>query len=123
MEKLRTNLFFLACLLLVSGMLLIDLARVLPSIYMILMVLIGISYWVKPTTNIEKSNPSPFISLATTFLILLPSYFYSTDTHYLFERWQIAIPFLVLPLAFVKIPRLSDKKHAFIYAFYFLSIL
>ncbi len=122
MEKSRTYLFFLSCLLLTAGLLLLDVIRIMPSIGMISIVLIGISYLLKPITIIQKADTKPFWALSFTFIILLPSYFYSDNLNYLLEKWQIALPYLLLPLAFMKIPRISERRNFLIYEFYLFCI-
>jgi hypothetical protein len=99
----------------ITGIFLIDFVRILPSISMILIVLLGISYWVKPVLLSQNKHSSPFWLLTGTFFILLPSWFYSDNMGYLFEKWQIALPYLVLPIAFIKIPKLSDRRLFILY--------
>ncbi|MDZ4666890.1 MAG: O-antigen ligase family protein [bacterium] len=100
-----------------------DVARVLPSISMILIVLLGISYWIKPGGVELSAHSLPFYLLTLSFLVLLPSILYSNNTDYLFQKLQIAIPYLVLPLAILKIPKLSKRSYLQIYGLYFLGIL
>ncbi len=123
MEKIRQNLFFFLCLGLILGLFLIDTARVVPSLAMIGIVLLGLSYWIKKGPYSQKKNVKPYWALAGTFLILLPSWFYSDNKTYLLERWQIALPFLVLPLAFMMIPQLPKRRYFQLYQFYFCLIL
>lgn len=123
MEKIRSYLFFWSCLLLTAGLLLLDIIRIMPSIGMISIVLIGLSYFYKPIYSNHKADTKPFMALGFTFLILVPSYFYSSNLSYLFEKWQIALPYLLLPLAFIKIPRLSERRNFLLYEFYFFCIL
>ncbi len=123
MEKMRPHIFFWACVGMIAGIFLIDFVRILPSISMILIVLLGISYWIKPTTKNVANNATSFWLLTSTFFILLPSWFYSDNTGYLFEKWQIALPYLVLPIAFIKIPKLSDRRLFILYGLYFALTL
>ncbi|OYU96318.1 MAG: hypothetical protein CFE21_07935 [Bacteroidetes bacterium B1(2017)] len=123
MEKARQYVFFVCCLGISSGMLLIDFIRILPSISMVVLVLLGISYLLKPIALEGRQNSKPFYSLALTFAILLPSILYSENHSYLFERWQIALPYLLLPIAFIKIPKLSTRRHFLLYESYFFFIL
>jgi len=123
MEKLRSYLMFYACLFLILGIMILDFARILPSLSMVLLVLLGLSYWIKPIELSEKVDSKPFLVLIISYLILLPSFFYSNNLSYLMEKWQIAIPYLLLPLSFIKIPRLSSRRLFLLYEFYFLGIL
>lgn len=124
MENFKGKLFFWSCLLLTIGMLVLDFVRIMPSVGMILIALLGISYWVqKENKEVLKANKIPFLILTIGFLALLPSYFYSDNHKYLFEKWQIGIPYLILPLAFIKIPKLSSKLHYLLYEIYFYCIL
>jgi O-antigen ligase len=123
MEKMRPHLFFWSCVGMITGIFLIDFVRILPSISMILIVLLGISYWVKPVLLSQNKHSSPFWLLTGTFFILLPSWFYSDNMGYLFEKWQIALPYLVLPIAFIKIPKLSDRRLFILYGLYFALTL
>lgn len=123
MEKFRSYLFFWSCFALIAGIFLIDWVRILPSISMILLVMLGISHWLKKTPKGIAGKPLPFYMMAATFLILIPSWFYSDNHDYLFEKWQIAIPYLLLPLAFTQIPRMSERRFFLLYEFYFLCAL
>jgi O-antigen ligase len=108
---------------------------------MILMVILGISYWIKPRTigplkelgdipiyedlNTlgSKQDSKPFYFLTISFVALLPSVFYSENTHYYTQKLQIALPYLLLPLALVKIPKLAKINYLKIYFIYFAGIL
>lgn len=75
-----------------------------------------------------RKNWQKFISnkayLAVTFfffLILLTG-IYSADMKYLLERLRIKLPFLILPLAFVSMPRLEEKEYLSIF-YFFLFLL
>ncbi|MDO8261536.1 MAG: hypothetical protein Q7T50_08675, partial [Candidatus Magasanikbacteria bacterium] len=123
MEKIRQNLFFFLCMSLILGLFLTDIARVVPSIAMIGIVILGLSYLIKKEPFHQKKKTKPYWALAGTFLILLPSWFYSDNKSYLLERWQIALPFLVLPLAFMMIPQMPKRRYFQLYQFYFSLIL
>lgn len=119
MEQLRRHIFFYLLLLLISGIFLIDVARVVPSLSMILIGLLGISFVVKPgLSNIEFNRI--WIYFPLTFLITIPSVLYSDNFNYLTERWQILVPYLVLPLAFGVIPFITKDQYRFCYWFYIL---
>ncbi|MCX6186349.1 MAG: hypothetical protein NTU43_05020, partial [Bacteroidetes bacterium] len=60
--------------------------------------------------------------LTGLFLFLIPSFFYSSNIHYLLERIQIQIPFLILPLAFIFFKPLSNRQFMLIYYFFLLGI-
>ncbi len=119
----RSKIFLFACYFLILGILLIDEIRILPSVSMILIVLTGISYWVRKGKGIESGNGIAFYILGITFLILLPSYFYSSNTQFLTHKWQIALPYLLLPLAFAKIPKFGENQFHKLYLVYFLGVL
>ncbi len=123
MERFRQRLFFVLCILIVFGMMFLDFIRVIPSIAMIGISLLGISYLVKKPLLPTKQNTIPYWALAGTFLILLPSWFYSNNHTYLLEKWQIALPYLVLPLAFLVIPEMSQKRTSQLYYLYFILVL
>lgn len=121
MEKLRAYLFFTLCLLLVAGIFLIDVIRILPSLSMAGLVFLGIFYGIQKRGLNQTPNKTPFLLLTLCFLILLPSYFYSENTNYWMQKIQIAIPFLLLPLVFIKIPALSPQKYLQVLSFYILG--
>jgi O-antigen ligase len=52
----------------------------------------------------------------------LPSVFYSDNTQFLFQKWQIAVPYLLLPLALEKIPIFSKTHFYRLYLLYFSSV-
>jgi O-antigen ligase len=118
----RSRLFLLSCFLWILGILLIDVVRILPSMSMILLVLVGISYWINPVTVAHQGEPKVFYILSLTFWVLLPSVFYSDNTQFLFQKWQIAVPYLLLPLALVKIPIFSKTHFYRLYLLYFSSV-
>ncbi|MBC7383157.1 MAG: O-antigen ligase family protein [Bacteroidia bacterium] len=122
-NNLRQNIFFFLCLLLILGVMLMDLARILPSMAMIGIVLLGISYFIRKNPYPIQKNKLPYLALSCTFIILLPSYFYSDNQTYLFEKWQVAIPYLVLPLAFMVIPQMPKRRYYQLYQFYFGLVL
>lgn len=122
LNRFRNTAFLIILIMLLAGTLLIDFMRVIPSIAMILLVLLGLSYLVRPEET-TKAETAPFFALAGTFLILIPSWFYSENSSYLLDKWQIALPYLVLPIAFLKIPRLGERKQAIAYAVYFYLTL
>jgi O-antigen ligase len=118
MEKLRSNLFFILCLLLIAGLFLIDVIRILPSLSMAGLVVLGIFYWLQKQGLNQDKSKIPYYLLTLCFWILLPSYFYSSNTNYWMQKIQIAIPFLLLPLAFIKIPALSRIRYLQVLAFF-----
>ncbi|MFY8022305.1 MAG: hypothetical protein ACOVP1_13960, partial [Bacteroidia bacterium] len=114
--------FYVSCLLLVAGMMLIDVARALASIGMILMALSGILFCLANYNSCKQRKQAVYFSLIGLFLMLLPSYFYSDNLDYLFERWQIALPFLILPFFWMKGPILQEKETLSIYAFFLVCV-
>lgn len=111
MDKIRQQLFFASGLVLIVGIFLLDVFRILPSLGMAFIFLIGISYYIKPEIKHNNSTHKIFWWLTLCFWALIPSYFYSTNTNYYFQKLQIAIPFLLLPIAFAKFPKLSTLKY------------
>jgi len=122
MNQMRIQLFFILCLLLVAGLLLMDIVRILPSLSMIGLALLGISYWFKPSQDNTPIAKAPYIILTLCFWILLPSYFYSDNFPYLWQKTQLALPFLVLPLAFIKTPSLIKLKYYQVLSFYVIGV-
>lgn len=107
--------FYSALILLIAGIFLIDVARIVPSISMILICLLGISYAIRPA-NQKLNDAKVWLALSFTFFITLPSLLYSNNIAYLLERWQILLPYLLLPLAFYLIPKAQDKIYNQLYA-------
>ena len=101
---------------------LIDVARALASIGMILMSLSAITYCLSNYRDCKQKKNKVYIALIGIFIMLLPSYFYSDNLEYLFERWQIAIPFLLLPFLWMKGPDLNVKETLSIYAFFLVCV-
>jgi len=73
-------------------------------------------------TNFQKfiSNKS-YLVVTLFFFIVLLSGIYSEDMHYWTERLRIKLPFLLLPLAFMSMPKFKEKDYLSI--FYFFLIL
>jgi len=109
--------FYSALILLIAGIFLIDVARIVPSISMILVCLLGISYVIKPA-NQKLNDAKVWLALSFTFFITLPSILYSNNIDYLLERWQILLPYLLLPLAFYLIPKTQEKIYNQLYAIF-----
>lgn len=117
-----TKLFYISCLLIVAGMMLIDVARALASIGMILMAVSGIVYTSTNWKSCKHKYGLEYFALTGIFIMLLPSFFYSENKEYLFERWQIALPFLILPIIWMKGPFLQLKETFSIYAFFLVCV-
>lgn len=115
----RKYWFYSALILLIAGIFLIDVARIVPSISMIFICLLGISYVFKPADQKQK-DAKVWLALSFTFIITLPSILYSNNINYLLERWQILLPYLLLPLAFYLIPKAQDKIYNQLYASFIL---
>jgi O-antigen ligase len=82
------------------------------------LVVLGIFYWAQKKGLNQDKSKIPYYLLTLCFWILLPSYFYSSNTNYWMQKIQIAIPFLLLPLAFIKIPALSRIRYLQVLAFF-----
>ncbi|MCG9880639.1 MAG: O-antigen ligase family protein [Bacteroidia bacterium] len=111
MEKLRQQLLFVSGIILLAGLFLMDVVRILPSLGMAFVFLLGISYYIKPKQSENDSPNMLFWMLTLCFFALLPSYFYSDNKDYFAQKIQVAIPFLLLPIAFGKLPKLSTLKY------------
>jgi O-antigen ligase len=114
-NTIRNYWFYAALSLLIAGIFLIDVARVVPSLSMILICLLGISYIFKPSEH-KLNDAKIWLALSFTFILTLPSILYSENVAYLLERWQILLPYLLLPLAFYLIPKAQDKIYYRLYA-------
>lgn len=122
LENLSYKIFYLSCLVTIAGIMLIDIARALPSIGMIAMVVSGVIYKFSSGKSATNQNNWVYLSLTTCFIILLPSWFYSDNKEYLLERWQIAIPFFILPIIWLIAPRYKLKDLYAIYAFFLICV-
>ncbi|HLP32154.1 MAG TPA: O-antigen ligase family protein [Bacteroidia bacterium] len=108
--------FFL--MLLMAGIFLLEFARVLPSLAMgglLLTALLSNS----PAQLLRNFYTNKLLLIfSMSFLFLLPTYFYSDNTHYFWERIQIQAPTFALPFAFANLRPLSKKQyHAVLYFF------
>jgi hypothetical protein len=103
-------------------MMLIDVARAIASIGMILMAVSGIIYTSINWKACKSKFGKEYFALIGIFIMLLPSFFYSENKDYLFERWQIALPFLILPIIWMKGPFLQLKETFSIYAFFLVCV-
>ena len=74
-------------------------------------------------TNFQKfiSNKS-YLVVTLFFFIVLVSGIYSEDMHYWTERLRIKLPFLLLPLAFISMPKFNEKNYLSIF-YFFLTLL
>ncbi len=121
MKFIKEQLFFILCLLLIAGIFLLDVVRILPSLSMIGITLLGLFYWFQKKEPIFSPKTKPFLILTLCFWVLLPSYFYSDNLNYFNQKIQIALPFLLLPLAFIKIPVLSRLQYVRLLAFFLVG--
>jgi O-antigen ligase len=120
-HKILTNVILFFCLFTITGILLIDKARALASIGMIGIALSAIFYAIA-IKKIKFEQLRIYVGLVCCFLILLPSYFYSTNLHYFFERLQINLPFLILPICWSILPKLNIKQIYSCFAWYILGV-
>lgn len=101
--------FFL--MLLMAGIFLLEFARVLPSLAMgglLLTALLSNS----PAQLLRNFYSNKWLLIfSVSFLFLLPTYFYSDNTQYFWERIQIQAPTFALPFAFTNLRPLSKKQY------------
>lgn len=105
-------------MLLMAGIFLLEFARVLPSLAMgglLLTALLSNS----PAQLLRNFYSNKLLLVfSVSFLFLLPTYFYSDNTHYFWERIQIQAPTFALPFAFANLRSLSKKQYyAVLYVF------
>jgi len=119
--KIIQALFLCFCLFTLTGILLIDIARALPSIGMIGLFILSIVYLIiQKEFKINKLKA--YGSLMFCFGMLLPSYFYSDNTAYFLERLQINLPFLILPMCWVILPDLNLKQITICFAWFVFGV-
>lgn len=119
--KIIQYLFLFFCMLTITGMLLIDIARALPSIGMIGICLTAIGHLFL-NKNSQTYSFKAYGSLMLCFAMLIPSYFYSSNLGYFLERLQIHIPYLLLPLSWALLPKLNFKQAQFCFVWFVLGI-
>ena len=121
MKFIKEQLFFILCLLLIGGLFLLDVIRILPSMSMIGITLLGLFYWLQKDETKIPTNTSPYLLLTLCFWMLLPSYLYSDNVAYFYQKLQLALPFLLLPLAFSKIPVLPKIQYVRLLLFFVIG--
>lgn len=109
MEKIKHIALHVGLTGYILGLFLIDVVRVLPSISMIILCLIGIVNLVQGNYTTLRKNLLPYLLLSASFLVIIPSVLYSSNLNYFAERAQILLPFLLLPLAFSTFPTLQKS--------------
>jgi O-antigen ligase len=109
MEKIKHIALHVGLTGYILGLFLIDVVRVLPSISMIILCLLGIVNLVQGNYPIHRKNLLPYLLLSASFLVIIPSVLYSSNLNYFAERAQILLPFLLLPLAFSTFPTLQKS--------------
>lgn len=116
---MRYQLPIVFVLLLIVSLYLHELSKALVSISMIgLVVSIFIAYG--PTEVFKRiANNKGLIVFATGFLFLFLSYFNSQDQAYYFNRLQIKLPLLLLPMAFATLD-LSKRRYMSLLALHVL---
>jgi O-antigen ligase len=109
-QTVKNILFQLGISGYIIGLFLIDVARVTVSISMIVICLLAISEWIAAPRTFSFKIAKPYLYLTADFLVILPSGLYSENQSYFFERAQILLPFLLLPLAFFSLPKLTTSQ-------------
>ena len=109
MEKIKQIALHVGLTGYILGLFLIDVVRVLPSISMIILCLLGIANFVQGNHHFNRKNFLPYLLLSASFLVIVPSVLYSSNLNYFAERAQILLPFLLLPLAFSTFPTLQKS--------------
>ena len=114
-------LIFFSCLL-IAGIFFIDSARSLASISMIGMAITAIMTLKLKGVKAKFTGRKDLFVLSGLFLFLIPSVFYSENLNYFFERLQIQLPFLILPLAFIFFKPLSNRQFMLVYYFFLIGV-
>jgi O-antigen ligase len=121
--RYRDSIAAVSCYLLVAGIFALDFFRALPSIAMIGVVASAV-FFTNPATLVRNFlHRKTFLVLSVTFLFLLPSFFYSQNHAYFWERLQIHLPYLLLPLAFASLDPMKPRVWLGIYYLFFLLAL
>ncbi len=76
--------------------------------------------WAETFQKIRKDKSWVYISIP--FLLVLFTWVYSSDLDYSLERLRIKLPFLVLPLAFVRMPRLTERMYQNIHYIFLILV-
>ncbi len=114
--------FFFLCMWAI-GMFIIDYARIVPSIAMIGLALSALLS-VKPSLLFANfKNNKSMLALSGTFLILLPSVFYSDNLKYFNEKLLLILPFFILSFAYASLPKLSENKIRVLYLLFITGVL
>lgn len=105
-------------MLLMAGIFLLEFARVLPSLAMGGLLLTALLSN-KPAQLLRNFYSNKLLLIfSVSFLFLLPTYFYSDNVRYFWERIQIQAPTFALPFAFANLRPLSKKQYyAVLYLF------
>lgn len=124
-EQLRhnqQNLTLVFLMLLEAGIFLLEFARVLPSIAMGGLLLTALLS-VPPAQFIRNFiHNRPLFIFSIAFWFLLPTWFYSENSTYFWERIQIQAPTLALPLALANLKPL-ERKHYHLLLYFFIGFL
>jgi len=106
--------------MLLIGMTVIDHFRALPSLAMIGLVLVSVIFTKPKDILINIKSNKALLTLSLSFVIMLPSYFYSDNIMEYFDSLRIHIPYLILPFAFALLPKFSKKQFL---TFYYLFMV
>ena len=112
-------------------------AEIVLSISMILLCVLAVFqlYWTKrgPQLGLRATlgenlnrlwRHKAYLVVMLPFVLVLLSASYSSDVDYTLERLRVKLPFLVLPLAFLSMPRFSRREiNGFLYFFVFLTVI
>jgi O-antigen ligase len=109
-QKIKNIIFHIGIAGYIIGLFLIDVARITASISMIILCLLAIIVWISESRPLNFTLAKPYLFLTAVFFTVLPSGLYSENWAYFLERIQILLPFLILPLAFFILPKLSAKQ-------------
>ncbi len=121
-NQYQQKLSYLFTMMLVVGMLVLEYARVVPSIGIIGLFATAL-FSHRPGEFIRNfySN-KPFFIFSISCIFLLAGYFYSSNTDYFWERMQIQAPALLLPMAFANLGPLSRRQYLSIISIFVLLI-
>ncbi len=122
----KENLSFFSLLLVVLGLFTANSFRALPGIGLALLFLTsitGFSYSLFKE-SLKKRQNLPFVIFSGVFFLHL-IYVVNVDLenwNYFWERISIKLPFLILSISFILLPKISEKRYLFIYYFYFIIL-
>ena len=84
---------------------------------------LGLRATLRDNLRLLRRHPA-YLVILLPFVLVLLSAVYSSDVDYTLERLRVKLPFLVLPLAFVSLPRFSRRElSGLLYFFVLLMVI